>query len=101
MSNFLTLATKNRAPGYPYAWRDGYYVCIDRLRQLTETAKVAIMKYKSSEEFHDHLLEAIEAKRSYHLKKFEEGKSDEDKGAVDALAWAHTIIKLGKGNIDT
>ena len=61
----------------------------------------AIMKYKSSEEFHDHLLEAIEAKRSYHLKKFEEGKSDEDKGAVDALAWAYTIIKLGKGNIDT
>ena len=85
----------------PHVWRDGYYVCIDRLRQLTETAKVAIMKYKSSEEFHDHLLKAIEAKRSFHLKKFEEEKSDEDKGAVDALAWAHTIIKLGKGNIDT
>ena len=59
------------------------------------------MKYKSSEEFHNHLLEAIEKKRSYHLKKFEEKKSDEDKGAVDALAWAHTIIRLGKGNIES
>ena len=58
------------------------------------------MKYKSSEEFHNHLLEAIEKKRSYHLKKFEEKKSDEDKGAADALAWAHTIIRLGKGNIE-
>ena len=58
------------------------------------------MKYKSSEEFHNHLLEAIEKKRSYHLKKFEEKKSEEDKGAVDALAWAHTIIRLGKGNIE-
>ena len=57
------------------------------------------MKYKSSEEFHDHLLEAIEEKRLYHLKRFEEGKSDEDKGAVDALAWVYTIIKFGKGNI--
>jgi hypothetical protein len=59
------------------------------------------MKYKSSEEFHNHLLEAIEKKRSYHLKKFEDKKSDEDKGAVDALAWAHTIIRLGKGNIES
>jgi len=59
------------------------------------------MKYKSSEEFHNHLLEAIEKKRSYHLKKFEEKKSDEDKGAVDALAWAHTIVRLGKGNIES
>jgi len=59
------------------------------------------MKYKSSEEFHNHLLEAIEKKRSYHLKKFKEKKSDEDKGAVDALAWAHTIIRLGKGNIES
>lgn len=59
------------------------------------------MKYKSSEEFHNHLLEAIEKKRSYHLKKFEEKKSDEDKGAFDALAWAHTIIRLGKGNIES
>jgi len=58
------------------------------------------MKYKSSEEFHNHLLEAIEIKRSYHLKKFEKDKSEEDKGAVDALAWAHTIIRLGKGNIE-
>lgn len=58
------------------------------------------MKYKSSEEFHNHLLEAIEKKRSYHLKKFEVDKSAEEKGAVDALAWAHTIIKLGKGNIE-
>ena len=58
------------------------------------------MKYKSSEEFHNHLSEAIEKKRSYHLKKIEEKKSDEDKGAVDALAWAHTIIRLGKGNIE-
>jgi len=58
------------------------------------------MKYKSSEEFHNHLLEAIEKKRSYHLKKFEEEKSDEDKGAVDALVWAYTIIKFGKGNIE-
>lgn len=61
----------------------------------------AIMKYKSAEEFHHHLLEAIEKKRSYHLEKFEEGKADEDKGAVDALAWAYTIIKLGKGNIES
>ena len=60
----------------------------------------AIMKYKSAEEFHNHLLEAIEKKRSYHLERFEEGKADEDKGAVDALAWAYTIIKLGKGNIE-
>lgn len=59
------------------------------------------MKYKSSEEFHDHLLEAIEKKRRYHLKKFEKEKSDEDKGAVDALAWAYAIIKLGKGNIES
>jgi len=59
------------------------------------------MKYKSSEEFHNHLLEAIEKKRSYHLKIFEEKKSDEDKGAVDALAWAHTIVRLGKGNIES
>jgi hypothetical protein len=69
---------------------------------LTITPKLkAIMKYKSAEEFHHHLLEAIEKKRSYHLEKFEEGKSDEDKGAVDALAWAYTIIKLGKGNIES
>lgn len=57
------------------------------------------MKYKSSNEFHDHLLDAIEKKRSYHLKKFTSEKSDEDKGAVDALAWVYTIIKLGKENI--
>lgn len=59
------------------------------------------MRYKSSEEFHSHLLEAIEKKRCYHLEKFEEEKSDEDKGAVDALAWIYTIIKLGKGNIES
>ncbi len=57
------------------------------------------MKYKTAEEFHHHLLEAIEKKRGYHLKKFEEKKSVEDKGAVDALAWAYTLVKLGKGNI--
>ena len=57
------------------------------------------MKYKSAEEFHQHLLEAIEKKRGYHLKKFEQEKSIEDKGAVDALAWAYTLVKLGKGNI--
>ncbi|RZW19429.1 MAG: hypothetical protein EX260_07620 [Desulfobulbaceae bacterium] len=57
------------------------------------------MKYKSSEEFHDHLLGAIEKKRGYHLKRFEEHKSEQDKGAVDALAWAYTLIKFGKGNI--
>ncbi len=59
------------------------------------------MKYKSSEEFHNHLLEAIDKKRRYHLKKFEEEESDEDKGAVDALAWTYAIIKLGKGNIES
>ena len=57
------------------------------------------MKYKSSQEFHDHLLETIEKKRGDHLKKFEENKSEEDKGAVDALAWVYTLIKFGKGNI--
>ena len=57
------------------------------------------MKYRSSEEFHDHLLEAIEKKRGYHLKQFEEHKSEEDKGAVDALAWIYALIKFGKGNI--
>lgn len=57
------------------------------------------MKYTSSEEFHDHLLEAIEKKRRHHLKKFEEHKSAEDKGAVDTLAWVYTLIKLGKENI--
>ena len=57
------------------------------------------MKYKTAEEFHNHLLEAIEKKRSYHHEKFKAEKTDEDKGAVDALAWAYTIIKLGKGNI--
>ena len=59
------------------------------------------MKYKSSEEFYNHLLEAIEKKRRYHLKKFEEENSDEDKGAVDALAWIHTIMRLGKGNVES
>ena len=58
------------------------------------------MKYKSAEEFHQHLLEAIEKKRRYHLEKFESEKSAEDKGAVDALAWIYTLIKLGKGNLD-
>ena len=57
------------------------------------------MKYKSSEEFHDHLLEAIEKKRRYHLEKFRTEQTEKDKGAVDALAWAYTIIKYGKGNI--
>jgi hypothetical protein len=57
------------------------------------------MRYKSSKEFHDHLLEAIEKKRSYHLQRFAQSRSDEDKGAVDALAWAYTLIKFGKGNI--
>jgi hypothetical protein len=65
----------------------------------TEIGTVAPMKYKTSEEFHDHLLEAIEKKRSYHLKRFEEQKSEQDRGAVDALAWAYTLIKFGKGNI--
>lgn len=59
------------------------------------------MKYKSSEEFHEHLMEAIEKKRGYHLKRFEEHKSEEDKGAVDALAWTFTLIKLGKENIQS
>lgn len=58
------------------------------------------MRYKSAEEFHNHLLEAIEKKRSYHLEKFETEKTGEDQGAVDALAWVYTIIKLGKGNIE-
>jgi hypothetical protein len=58
------------------------------------------MKYHSPEEFHNHLLEAIEKKRIYHLDKFKAEKSEEDKGAVDALAWVYTIIKLGKSNID-
>jgi len=57
------------------------------------------MKYKSAEEFHNHLLEAIEEKRLYHVKKYEAQKSDEDKGAAEALVWARTIIKLGKENI--
>lgn len=57
------------------------------------------MKYKSAEEFHNHLLAAIEEKRLYHVKKFEAHKSDKDKGAVEALVWARTIIKLGKENI--
>ena len=60
---------------------------------------VTIMKYTSAQEFHDHLLETIEKKRSYHLKKFEEHKSEEDKGAVDALAWVYTLVKFGQGNI--
>ena len=57
------------------------------------------MKYNTAEEFHHHLLEAIDKKRGYHLKKFKEEKSAEHKGAVDALAWAYTLVKLGKGNI--
>ncbi len=59
------------------------------------------MKYKSPEEFHNYLLKAIEKKRLYHLRKFETEKSEEDKGAVDALAWAYTIIKFGKENIES
>lgn len=70
-------------------------------KALTDKSFESIMKYKSSEEFHNHLLEAIDKKRRYHLKKFEEEESDEDKGAVDALAWTYAIIKLGKGNIES
>ncbi len=58
------------------------------------------MKYKSAEDFHEHLLKAIEEKRSYHVKRYETDKKDEDKGAIDTLAWAYSIIKFGKGNIE-
>jgi len=49
------------------------------------------MKYKSTEDFHNHLLEAIEIKRCYHLNKFEEKKSDEDKGQLMLLPGRITL----------
>ena len=72
-----------------------YWQVSSKNSPVTET----IMKYTSSKEFHDHLLAAIEKKRGYHLKQFEEHKSKEDKGAVDTLAWVYTLIKFGKENI--